>query len=507
LTTVLVVLAVALLSVALVIDRLPYLSPDVRAARAAVAVGEAVIQARIQTAFMAGLKLLLLAAAAGGVRWVWLQSRLVYPRHALYPQIVPGRSGLLPAAPANVPQAQVVAALVNGNVDRLNGSTAKQALRPPDDVPLLEEPQPLLLPERVMVYDAPLDGRQLVLPIGVSESGPLAFPLRNLGNGVIGGLQGGGKSELLAAMMAGLLRQDPDGRRLRIALIDMKGGADFGQLPDDLATLRWPVARDPETAHALLAALFAEIQRRDALFRQSGAANIEGYNSLPGIEPLPYLLTFADEIMFLTRPATDSAMSAERRAQAKSFISTAIDIVSIGRNTGVSLILATQKPSSDVIPTTLRDLCGWKVAFSCATTAAYIAVLGQSVDDRLPDKPGRCYVLRGRAPQVAQSYMAGIESGQFNRYMSTLPRGEPGRLELVGVGAEEPVLEPELELVGVATNQLRLERGRKPSPEQAAEIRRLYSSGMPKTALCFRVWNYKDGTVWGYVEDAIEGRL
>ena len=427
---------------------------------------------------------------------------LVYPIDGLYPQ----RHPWLRALPAdNQPLAQVAAAFVHGNVVRLPASPLRQ-LQPALDMPALTAPEPApQLPGRSLIYEAQLAGT-LALPIGIGANGPVLFPLRNLGNGVIGGLQGLGKSEQIAAMIAGLVRQDASGRSLQLAICDMKGGADFGRIPDDLQALRWPVARTPEAALALMAALLTEIDRRDRLFAVAGTPNIEAFNRASGQERLPYVIAFVDEIMFLTMPATDRSQGREAQLLAQAFISQAVRVSSIGRNAGVALVMATQRPSAEVIPTILRDLAGWRIAFRCANVHSSIAVLGQGGAEALPHLPGRCLVHRSETPVLVQSYMADLEGGRFDMCIARLPRGAVGELELAPAGQQlsenwdsrtTPTPTPTVD---------KLERGRKPSAEQAQRIRQLHAGGMPKTAICFQMWGYKDGIVFGHINAALEER-
>ena len=63
---------------------------------------------------------------------------------------------------------------------------------------------------------------------------------------------GMGKSEAIASMIVGLLRQDASGRGVQLGICDMKGGLDFGRIPSDLAALRWPVAATREAAFEMV---------------------------------------------------------------------------------------------------------------------------------------------------------------------------------------------------------------------------------------------------------------
>ena len=124
------------------------------------------------------------------------RSRRIYARDGLYPVIDCGRGQFVNV---NEPGAQSLAALAAGRrptaaaVGRVIDAQYRNVNTPPD-VPALPEPA-ARWPARVEIYDAALP-RALALPVGVAGNGqPVALPLRNLGNVLVGGLPGGGKSE------------------------------------------------------------------------------------------------------------------------------------------------------------------------------------------------------------------------------------------------------------------------------------------------------------------------
>lgn len=375
------------------------------------------------------------------LRWLAQQTRMIYARGGVYPAYWDGH-GWVPAP--NEPGSQVMAALASGG--RPPAPTVRaalQALEP--ETPQLEAGDevevPLAPPAFASIYTSPI-GEALALPIGVGGDGPISLPLRNLSGGVIGGLQGLGKSEMMASMIVGLLRQDATGTRLRIGLIDMKGGLDFGRMPGDLSALEWPVASNEGAAVALTAQLWGEIERRQGLLARAGRPNLESFNAdRPVGERLPYLAVFVDELMLLTVGAQEVGSGREERATSREFVSYAVRALAVGRATGISLIMATQRPSSDVVPTRLRDLAGFRLAYRCATVEASRAVLGQGGAEGLPHDPGLALLVRGETPVRLRTYAAGIEAGRFDAFLGRLPRSLRARLPADagadGLGAED----------------------------------------------------------------------
>jgi hypothetical protein len=333
----------------------------------------------------------------------------VDPRTALYPVI---REAHGVYANLNAPQTQQLAALAAASRRRPTAATVGRVLDGPrTDAPQIAAPAEHY-PARVDVYTAPMP-KHLALPVGVAGDGRhVALPLRGLGNVVIGGLPNYGKSELLASMMAGLLRQDATGERQQIAVIDMKL-VSFGNLPD-LAGLRWPVATDIDEAHQVIAAARAECSRRYEVLRAARARTLEEYQTVTG-EPLPYLTVLVDEIADLTQD--------DDRGRRERFLSSAMQIARQGRAAGVGLVMATQRPSADVLPSSLRNLAGAAVAFRVQRNHDSIAVLGEPGAEALPAVPGRCLVKHSSVVQV-QAFYAGLEGGRFDAFVAQMPTAE-----------------------------------------------------------------------------------
>lgn len=351
-------------------------------------------------------------------------------------------------------------------------------------------------PQRVDVYTAPMPQR-LGLPVGVAGDGRhVALPLRGLGNVVVGGLPNYGKSELLASMVAGLLRQDATGQRQQIAVVDMKL-VSFGLLPD-LAALRWPVATDIDEAHQVIAAARAECARRYQVLRDARARTLEEYQERTG-EPLPYLTVLVDEIADLTQD--------DDRGRRERFLASAMEIARKGRAAGVGLVMATQRPSADVLPSSLRNLAGAAVAFRVQRNHDSIAVLGEPGAEALPAVPGRCLVRHSSTVQV-QAFYAGLEGGRFDAFVAQLPLQPPSAPNGIAVD-NWPTTEPVAPVVsgcdGSGPVLQRLQPGREPDPQLAAQLRSLHAMGWSKTSLCTAVWGYKDGIVWTILDRILSG--
>lgn len=103
------------------------------------------------------------------------------------------------------------------------------------------------------------------------------------------------------------------------------------------------------------------------------------------------------------------------KAQQEEFSTLLRGLVSLGRACGMPVIAATQRPSWDIIPASLRDLFGYRAAFRCTTTGSSDVILGQgwadqgySANDLSPANRGAAYMLtEGRTPyRIKAAYLS-----------------------------------------------------------------------------------------------------
>ncbi len=185
--------------------------------------------------------------------------------------------------------------------------------------------------------------RHLAAPIGVGVGAePLVIDLheREHGpNGLVAGMVGAGKSELLQTLVISMaLHYHP--HRLAFVLIDYKGGG----MADPLKGLPHVVGiitnlQEGNLAVRAITSLNVELRRRQELFQQAGVNHIDDYQRLYNEgkvkEPLPYLAVIVDEF---------AEMKTERPEVAQEFVR----IARLGRALGFRLILAMQKPAGIV---------------------------------------------------------------------------------------------------------------------------------------------------------------
>ncbi|MFZ5826306.1 MAG: type VII secretion protein EssC [Bacillota bacterium] len=184
--------------------------------------------------------------------------------------------------------------------------------------------------------------RSLAVPLGLGAGRePLLLDLHERGHGphgLVAGATGSGKSELLQTLVAALAyRFHP--HDLALVLVDYKGGGmanAFLGLPHLVGTI---TNLGGNLTRRALAALKAELRRRQRLLGEAGVNHVDAYMKLrrrgQELEPLPHLLIIVDEF-------------AELKSDQPDFMRELISAVRVGRSLGVHLILATQKPAGVV---------------------------------------------------------------------------------------------------------------------------------------------------------------
>ncbi len=166
---------------------------------------------------------------------------------------------------------------------------------------------------------------------------PFVTDLKKLPHLLIAGTTGSGKSVGINAMILSLLyRNDPD--NLKLMLIDPKM-LEFS-IYNDIPHLITPVITDATKAIAALANMVGEMERRYKLMAESRTKNIDNYNEKikkKGGDPMPFIVVIIDELADLMMTGgKEVEYSIARLAQ-------------MARASGIHLIVATQRPSVDVV--------------------------------------------------------------------------------------------------------------------------------------------------------------
>ena len=254
--------------------------------------------------------------------------------------------------------------------------------------------------------------------VGIDEFGqPVRVPLiyRNM---LIGGEPGAGKSGLLNALVAhAALSLD-----CRLVLLDAKR-VELGQWRKCADAFVGPSLPD---AMSLLTRLQIMMDRRYDYLEACERRKVK-----PGDVFTPYVVAI-DELAYY-------AATVGKKADREDFSALVRDLVARGRAVGIIVIAATQRPSSDIIPTSLRDLFAWRFAGRCTTTASSDIVLGHgwaqlgwSANTISPTNPGAgLLIAENGSPQLLKvAYLDDAVCKAIAKYAATLrttvkPAGRP----------------------------------------------------------------------------------
>ncbi len=169
---------------------------------------------------------------------------------------------------------------------------------------------------------------------------------------LIAGTTGSGKSIMLNAFITSLLfRNSPD--ELKLILIDPKRVelTNYNGIPHLLT----PVITESEKILSSLKWAMAEMDRRYKLFQSVGVRNIASYNEMSGFQALPYIVIIIDELADLMMFAPVEIEEAITR------------IAQLARATGIHLVVATQRPSVDVITGLIKANIPCRIAFNVSS--------------------------------------------------------------------------------------------------------------------------------------------
>ncbi len=211
---------------------------------------------------------------------------------------------------------------------------------------------------------------KLALALGRDVSGEaLAIDLEKMPHMLIAGSTGSGKSVCINTIITSLLFNNSP-QDLRLILVDPKRVelTNYNGIPHLLTSV---VTEVDKTVSALKWAVW-EMERRYKIFESLGKRNIIAYNSDPGTEGrLPYLVIVIDELAdLMATSAKDVEASIVRLAQ-------------MARATGMHLIIATQRPSVDVLTGLIKANITSRIAFATASQIDSRTILDVSGAEKL----------------------------------------------------------------------------------------------------------------------------
>ena len=242
---------------------------------------------------------------------------------------------------------------------------------------------------------------------------PVVCSLERVLHVLVAGATGSGKSILINAMLISMLyKARPEA--LRLVLIDPKMVelSTYNGIPHLLT----PVVTDPKKAAATLRVVVKEMERRYGLFTKEGVRNITGYNAavLTRGEPvLPFVVVVIDELADLMLVArADVEDSIQRLTQ-------------MARAAGIHLIVATQRPSVDVITGVIKANIPTRIALAVASQVDSRTILDGSGAEKLVGRGDMLFRPMG-VQKLLRAQGAFIDDAEVEAVLSFLrERGRP----------------------------------------------------------------------------------
>jgi len=206
----------------------------------------------------------------------------------------------------------------------------------------------------------------LYIPFGKSISGDyISADLSEFPHLLVSGSTGSGKSIFMHGLIMSLImRNRPED--LKLVVVDPKR-VEMGKYKD-LPHLLCPIIKEPSQAKVCFQKLIDEMERRYTLFELSGVSNIRQFNTEyapeAGFAKLPFIVVVVDEYADLVDTCKDIGDSVVRLAQK-------------ARAAGIHLVIATQRPSVQVITGVIKANLPVRVALSVSSAIDSMTILGQ----------------------------------------------------------------------------------------------------------------------------------
>ncbi len=251
-----------------------------------------------------------------------------------------------------------------------------------------------------------LGNAPLAMALGRDVSGtPVVDDLSTLPHLLIAGATGTGKSVCVNAIIASFLcRNTPDD--LRLLMIDPKRVELSGY--EGIPHLLAPVVVDAERVVGVLGWLTREMERRYKVFARVGARNIEAYNRLAasrGEARLPYIVVFIDELADLMMVSADEVERLICR------------IAQLARATGIHLVIATQRPSVDVVTGLIKANFPARLSFRVSSQVDSRVVLDAPGAEKLLGRGDALYMAPG-SPKLLRIQGCFVSDEEINQLVA-----------------------------------------------------------------------------------------
>jgi S-DNA-T family DNA segregation ATPase FtsK/SpoIIIE len=296
---------------------------------------------------------------------------------------------------------------------------------------------PEFVPLRKMLESEVMSSNRskLAVSLGLDVSGKAnVVDIGRMPHVLIAGQTGSGKSVCINAFLGSILfRAAPT--EVKLILVDPKR-VELTHY-NDIPHLLTPVIVEPEKVISALRWILGEMDRRYKLFAQAGARNIDGYNEMSGFQALPYIVLIIDEladIMLFSPVEVEDAITR---------------IAQMSRATGIHMVLATQRPSVDVITGLIKANIPCRIAFAVASQVDSRVILDSQGAEKLLGRGDMLYLPPEQAKpiRIQGAFVSDKEIGalvsflknqgvapQYTEEVTTMAR--PGATTVSGVSGE-----------------------------------------------------------------------
>jgi S-DNA-T family DNA segregation ATPase FtsK/SpoIIIE len=291
----------------------------------------------------------------------------------------------------------------------------------------------------------------LAVALGRDVSGdPVVADLARMPHLLIAGATGSGKSVCVNAIVCSLLMSNGP-ETVRFVMVDPK----MVELPgyNGIPHLLGPVITDPNQATAALSWLMLQMDDRYRSFSNAGVRNVEDYNRKArkshDLRPLPYLVLIIDELADLMMTAANDV---ERQL---------CRLGQMARATGIHLVLATQRPSVDVITGLIKANFPARIAFAVTTQIDSRVILDTPGAEKLLGRGDMLFMAPDSAKlsRVQGCYVSDREIEKIVEFWLARPEGEAEAITeeapwaaLMGADHTDQLLQQALKLISTRTH-------------------------------------------------------
>lgn len=254
---------------------------------------------------------------------------------------------------------------------------------------------------------------KLSVSLGLNVAGEAVIAdIAKMPHALIAGSTGSGKSVSVNAFIASILfRASPD--EVKFIMVDPKR-VELTQY-NDIPHLLTPVITEPKKVVSALKWACAEMDKRYKVFAEVGVRNIAGYNEMAGFQSMPYIVIVIDELadLMLFAPA-EVEESIARIAQ-------------MARAVGIHLLLATQRPSVDVITGLIKANIPTRFAFNVSSSTDSRVVLDTTGAEKLLGRGDMLYIPPDQAKpmRIQGTFVADQEIAALISFIKQNTAGQP----------------------------------------------------------------------------------